>query len=101
MTILSFPTSLTDFFCSALYYECIKLSILQGKGKKRAVGWFPASYVKLLAGDGGAANGDSATEATPATTAGISTHFLSLQILSHCPIIRVKRLCYSNCFVIR
>merc|ERR1719427_2183199 len=37
-----------------------------GKGKKRAVGWFPASYVKLLAGDGGAANGNSATEASPA-----------------------------------
>merc|ERR1719483_798624 len=45
-----------------------------GKGKKRAVGWFPASYVKLLAGDGGAAaangNGsagsDEQKEAAPA-----------------------------------
>ena len=26
--------------------------LLQGKGKKRAVGWFPASYVKLLEGSG-------------------------------------------------
>ena len=36
--------------------------MLQGKGKKRAVGWFPASYVKLLAGDGGGTNGSAATE---------------------------------------
>ena len=27
-----------------------QLKYIQGKGKKRAVGWFPASYVKLLAG---------------------------------------------------
>merc|ERR1719244_2022155 len=45
-----------------------------GKGKKRAVGWFPASYVKLLAGDGGAANGNTTTEATPATAAGGEKH---------------------------
>merc|ERR1712106_957302 len=36
-----------------------------GKGKKRAVGWFPASYVKLLAGDAGGTNGNAVTEDKP------------------------------------
>merc|ERR1719483_1495339 len=40
-----------------------------GKGKKRAVGWFPASYVKLLAGDAGGINGNTATEDTPEAVA--------------------------------
>ena len=30
---------------------------LQGKGKKRSVGWFPASYVKLLAAGEEASSG--------------------------------------------
>ena len=34
-------------------------SSFQGKGKKRSVGWFPASYVKLLAANEG---GSSAAE---------------------------------------
>merc|ERR1719237_1246248 len=36
-----------------------------GKGKKRAVGWFPASYVKLLAGN--EASGSTETNAPAAT----------------------------------
>ena len=38
--------------------------MLQGKGKKRAVGWFPASYVKLLGGE--AAGKAGAAEEKPA-----------------------------------
>ena len=38
--------------------ELITINNIQGKGKKRAVGWFPASYVKLLAG--GEANSGAA-----------------------------------------
>ena len=41
--------------------------MFQGKGKKRAVGWFPASYVKLLAG--GEATG-SAEASAPAASNG-------------------------------
>merc|ERR1719471_282798 len=40
-----------------------------GKGKKRAVGWFPASYVKLLAGNEAPASGSADTSA-PASTNG-------------------------------
>merc|ERR1712045_1111085 len=36
-----------------------------GKGKKRAVGWFPASYVKLLAG--GEATGSNEASAPAAS----------------------------------
>ena len=39
----------------------------QGKGKKRAVGWFPASYVKLLAGNETPASGSADTSASAAT----------------------------------
>ena len=40
------------------YFSTLSLSLFtQDKGKKRATGWFPASYVKLLekGGDGGSA----------------------------------------------
>ena len=43
----------------------IETSHFQGKGKKRAVGWFPASYVKLLAG-GEAASGAAASDTSGA-----------------------------------
>merc|ERR1719419_1824707 len=44
-----------------------------GKGKKRAVGWFPASYVKLLAGDAnGATENGEGGEKAGATTAAAS-----------------------------
>ena len=38
--------------------------LLQGKGKKRAVGWFPASYVKLL--EGGVGGGGAEKKQEPA-----------------------------------
>ena len=44
----------------------------QGKGKKRSVGWFPASYVKLLESrkeeDAGATAGSGEAVATGAVT---------------------------------
>jgi len=40
-----------------------------GKGKKRAVGWFPASYVKLLSGDAGGGAGQE-KEAEQSTISG-------------------------------
>ena len=48
------------------YQASIETSHFQGKGKKRAVGWFPASYVKLLAG-GEAASGAGAADTSGAT----------------------------------
>ena len=47
------------------YLASIETSHFQGKGKKRAVGWFPASYVKLLAG-GEAASGAAASDTSGA-----------------------------------
>lgn len=50
---------------------------LQAKGKKKQVGWFPASYVKPLGG-GGVVGGTSASAAAAAATAtGTSTTNLS------------------------
>ena len=45
-----------------------QLKYIQGKGKKRAVGWFPASYVKLLAG--GEANSAADTSAASSNGSG-------------------------------
>lgn len=48
-----------------------KILLFQGKGKKRAVGWFPASYVKLLAGNEAPAPASGAADASaPAATNG-------------------------------
>ena len=45
--------------------------LFQGKGKKRAVGWFPASYVKLLAGNEAPAPAPGSADASaPAATNG-------------------------------
>jgi hypothetical protein len=53
---------------------CACAIIFKGKGKKRAVGWFPASYVKLLEGGGGS-SGAAATNGgdKPADTDGTAS----------------------------
>lgn len=38
---------------------------LTAKGKKKQVGWFPASYVKALAGVAGASSAGSSARSTP------------------------------------
>ena len=53
------------------YLATIETSHFQGKGKKRAVGWFPASYVKLLAGSEAASGAGAAdTSGAGANNAG-------------------------------
>ncbi|XP_075217000.1 dynamin associated protein 160 isoform X2 [Lycorma delicatula] len=41
---------------------------LQAKGKKRQIGWFPASYVKTLGGGGAPSSGRGSTSQTPSKT---------------------------------
>lgn len=43
---------------------------VQAKGKKRQIGWFPASYVKLL---GGAGSAKTAVAAVPAAKTSAAT----------------------------
>ena len=55
----------------SVYQASIETSHFQGKGKKRAVGWFPASYVKLLAGSEAASGAGAAdTSGAAANSAG-------------------------------
>ena len=56
---------ISAIFIGKRYQASIETSHFQGKGKKRAVGWFPASYVKLLAG-GEAASGAGAADTSGA-----------------------------------
>ena len=57
---------ITSAILGSIIIITIETSHFQGKGKKRAVGWFPASYVKLLAGSE-AASGAGAADTSGAT----------------------------------
>ena len=62
---------ISAIFIRKHYQASIETSHFQGKGKKRAVGWFPASYVKLLAGSEAASGAGAAdTSGAAANSAG-------------------------------
>ena len=58
---------------------------MQGKGKKRAVGWFPASYVKLMEAKKEPEE-QEAGEGVPVTAGqGAGGTKLTVSVFSYCP----------------